>query len=207
MGRLALRGHSSKGQEVIAILEMYGGINKNQAFGNNPNGIYFIDDNGIIVSNTIRRVNYEGFNIFTLEDYLKKYPCKVGEFVNMNLSNGKYFADEIVKIIWGSKEEGPFYITKQGYARTIEDVEYIVPYDESNCSIVDNVHEVSPVMRLYKVLIRTYNYGPTLYEIFVLADSVSSMESAVFDKIGHDKNAEIFDFYEIDLKDSNNRVL
>lgn len=197
MGRLALRGHSSRGQEVIAILEMYGGINKNQALGNNPDGIYFIEvDN--IVSDTIRRVNYEEFSIFTLEEYLKEYPCKIGEFINVKLYNGEYFADEIVKIIWGSKEEGPFYITKQGYARTIEDVEYIVPYDEQ---------EVPPVMKLYKVTIKTYYFGIRKYELFVLADSEESMRSTVNNKIRRDDDAEIVGFEEIDLKDTTNRVI
>lgn len=206
MGRLALRGHSTRGAEVIAILEMYGGVNYNNALGNNPGGIYFIEADNI-VSDTIRRVNHEEFTILTLEDYLKKYPCKVGEFVNVNLYNGEYFSDEIVKIIWGSKEEGPFYITKHGYARTIEDVEYIVPYDESNSSIVDNGQEVPPVMKLYKVTIKTYYFGIRMYELFVLADSEESMRSTVNKKIRRDDDAEIVSFEEIDLKDTTNRVI
>lgn len=206
MGRLALRGHSTRGAEVIAILEMYGGVNYNNALGNNPNGIYFIEADNI-VSDTIRRVNYEEFSIFTLEDYLKNYPCKVGEFVNVNLYNGEYFADEIVKIIWGSKEEGPFYITKHGYARTIEDVEYIVSYVDSNSSIVDDGQEIPPVMKLYKVIIKTYYFGVRGYELFVLADSEESMRSAVNKKIRRDDEAEIVSFEEIDLKDTTNRVI
>lgn len=206
MGRLALRGHSTRGAEVIAILEMYGGVNYNNALGSNPGGIYFIEADNI-VSDTIRRVNHEEFTILTLEDYLKKYPCKVGEFVNVNLYNGEYFADEIIKIIWGSKEEGPFYITKHGYARTIEDVEYIVPYDESNSSIVDNGQEVPPVMKLYKVTIKTYYFGIRMYELFVLADSDESMRSTVNKKIRRDDDAEIVGFEEIDLKDTTNRVI
>lgn len=206
MGRLALRGHSTRGAEVIAILEMYGGINYNNALGNNPGCIYFIEADNI-VSDTIRRVNHEEFTILTLEDYLKKYPCKVGEFVNVNLYNGEYFPDEIVKIIWGSKEEGPFYITKHGYARTIEDVEYIVPYDESNSSIVDNGQEVPPVMKLYKVTIKTYYFGIRRYELFVLADSEESMRNTVNKKIRRDDDAEILSFEEIDLKDTTNRVI
>ena len=205
MGRLALRGHSTRGAEVIAILEMYGGVNYNNALGNNPGGIYFIEADNI-VSDTIRRVNYEEFSIFTLEDYLKNYPCKVGEFVNVNLYNGEYFADEIVKIIWGSKEEGPFYITKHGYARTIEDVEYIVSYVDSNSSI-DDGQEVPPVMKLYKVIIKTYYFGVRGYELFVLADSEESMRSAVNKKIRRDDEAEIVSFEEIDLKDTTNRVI
>jgi hypothetical protein len=185
---------------------MYGGVNYNNALGNNPGGIYFIEvDN--IVSDTIRRVNHEEFTILTLEDYLKKYPCKVGEFVNVNLYNGEYFSDEIVKIIWGSKEEGPFYITKHGYARTIEDVEYIVPYDESNSSIVDNGQEVPPMMKLYKVTIKTFYFGIRMYELFVLADSEESMRSTVNKKIRRDDDAEILSFEEIDLKDTTNRVI
>lgn len=205
MGRLALRGHSTRGAEVIAILEMYGGVNYNNALGNNPNGIYFIEADNI-VSDTIRRVNYEEFSIFTLEDYLKNYPCKVGEFVNVNLYNGEYFADEIVKIIWGSKEEGPFYITKHGYARTIEDVEYIVSYVDSNSSI-DDGQEVPPVMKLYKVIIKTYYFGVRGYELFVLADSEEEMEKVVHNKIRRDDDAEIVSFEEIDLKDTTNRVI
>lgn len=205
MGRLALRGHSTRGAEVIAILEMYGGVNYNNALGNNPDGIYFIEADNI-VSDTIRRVNHEEFTILTLEDYLKNYPCKVGEFVNVNLYNGEYFADEIVKIIWGSKEEGPFYITKHGYARTIEDVEYIVSYVDSNSSI-DDGQEVPPVMKLYKVIIKTYYFGVRGYELFVLADSEESMRSAVNNKIRRDDDAEIVSFEEIDLKDTTNRVI
>lgn len=193
MGRLALRGHSTRGAEVIAILEMYGGVNYNNALGNNPNGIYFIEADNI-VSDTIRRVNHEEFTIFTLEDYLKEYPCKVGEFINVKLYNGEYFADEIVKIIWGSKEEGPFYITKHGYSRTIEDVEYIVFY-------VDNEQqEVPPVMKLYKVVIDTFQLGYQFYTLFVKADSEESMRRVVLDKIAGDKNAVIYHVEEIDLE-------
>ena len=197
MGRLAFRGHPTRGAEVIAILEMYGGVNYEYALGgNNPNSIYFIEANNI-VSDIMRSVNYEEFSIFTLEEYLKEYPCKVGEFVNVNLYNGEYLSDEIVKIIWGSKEEGPFYITKQGYARNIDDIEYIV----------DNSQEVPPVMKLYKVIIKTYYFGTRGYELFVLADSEESMRSTVNNKIRRDDEAEIVGFEEIDLSDTTNRVI
>lgn len=192
MGRLAFRGHSTRGAEIISILQMYGGVNYNNALGNNPNGIYFIEADNI-VSDTIRRVNYEEFSIFTLEDYLKNYPCKVGEFVNVNLYNGEYFADEIVKIIWGSKEEGPFYITKHGYARTTEDLEYIIPYEESSDT------QAIQAMKIYKVTIKTYYFGTKYYELFVKADSEESMRRVVLDKIRHDEDAGIHHIEEVDL--------
>lgn len=198
MERLAIKGHSTRGIEVVAILEMYGGINKNQAFGNNPDVIYFIDDRGIIVSDTNRHVSYEAFNIFTLEDYLKEYPLKVGEFINITLDNGITISDEIIKLNWYGKESGPFIITKRSFVRAMTDVEYIVP----GCDSSNNI-----TMKLYRVIIKTYYYGTFGYELFVLADSEESMRCTVNKKIRRDDEAEIVKFEEIDLSDTTNRVL
>lgn len=199
MERLAIKGHSTRGSEVVAILEMYGGINKNQVLCDNPGSIYFIGDKGIIVSDTICSVNYEGFNIFTLEDYLKEYPMKVGEFINITFDNGITVSDEIMKLNWYGKERGPFIITKRSFVRAMTDVEYIVP--------VDDVNEVPPVMKLYKVIIKTYYFGTIGYELFVLADSEESMRTVVNNKIRRDDDAEIVKFEEIDLSDTTNRIL
>lgn len=200
MGRLALRGHSIRGAEVISILEMYGGHNYHGAICDNPRLIYFVDDKFRIQSNITCKVNYDEFTILTVEEYNKEFPCRVGEYINIKLDDNKYCSDEIVKIIWGSKEKGPFYITRHGYSRTIEDAEYIVPYDESNCSIVDNGQEVLPVMRLYKVVIETFQLGYKYYTLFVKADSEQSMRRVVLDKIAGDKNAVIYHVEEIDLE-------
>ena len=198
MERLAFRGHSSRGAEVVAILEMYGGINKNQALCDNPNGIYFIDDKGIIVSDTIRRVDYECFNIFTLEGYLKEYPMKVGEFVNITFDNNTTISDEIMKLNWYGKKMGAFIITKRSFVRAMADVEYIVP-------ACDNSNNIT--MKLYRVIIKTYHYGTIGYELFVLADSEESMRCVVNKRICKDDNAEIVKFEEIDLSDTTNRVI
>lgn len=207
MGRLALRGHSTRGAEVISILEMYGGHNYHGAICDNPRLIYFVDDKLRIQSNITCKVNYDEFTILTVEEYNKEFPCRPGEYINIKLDDDKYYSDEIVKIIWGSKEDGPFYITKHGFACTIEDVEYIVPYDESNSSTVDNGQEVPPVMKLYKVIIKTYYFGIRMYELFVLADSEEEMKKVVHNKIRRDDDAEIVNFEEIDLKDTTNRVI
>lgn len=199
MERLAIKGHSTRGAEVVAILEMYGGYNYHGVICDNPHLIYFVDDKFRIQSNITCEVNYDEFIIFTVEEYNKEFPCKVGEYINVKLADDKYCSDEIVKIIWGSKEKGPFYITKHGYARTIEEVEYIVPYD--------NGQEVPPVMKLYKVIIKTYYFGIREYELFVLADSEESMRRTVNYKIRRDDEAEIVKFEEIDLSDTTNRVL
>lgn len=194
MGRLAFRGHSTRGAEIISILQMYGGENYYDALCDNPNVIYFIGEGQRIESNVLRKIAVEDFYIFTLDDYLKKYPIMVGEYVNVNLNNGFYSTDEVTKIIWGGKQNAPFYITKHGYARVIEDLEYIIPYEESSDT------QSIQAMKIYKVTIKTYYFGTKYYELFVKADSEESMRRVVLDKIRHDEDAEILEFKEIDLE-------
>ena len=79
---LAIKGHSTRGKEVIELLEMMGG--KNIAYhGADINVIYTIDNKGIIRSlffndSVLMKMEY---NIFTLEEFLEKYPFKVGDKV------------------------------------------------------------------------------------------------------------------------------
>lgn len=207
MGRLAIKGHSNRSAEVISILEMYGGYNYHGALCDNPRLIYFVDDKFRIQSDISRKVNYDEFTILTVEEYNKKFPCRVGEYINIKLGDNKYCSDEVVKIIWGSKEEGPFYVTKQGYARTVEGFDYIVPYVEYNKSNSERGEESSPGMSLYKVTIKTYHFGTKIYELFVLADSIDSMRRTVYDKIYRDDDAEILTYEVINMNDTKCRVL
>ena len=204
MGRLAIKGHSTRSAEVISILEMYGGYNYHGALCDNPRLIYFVDNKFRIQSDISCKVNYDEFTILTVEEYNKKFPCRVGEYINIKLDDNKYCSDEVVKIIWGSKEEGPFYVTKQGYARTVEGFEYIVPYVEYNSK---REREGSPGMSLYKVTIKTYHFGTKIYELFVLADSIDSMRRTVYDKIYRDDDAEILTYEVINMNDTKCRVL
>lgn len=64
-------------------------------------------------------------------------------------------------------------------------------------------------MRLYKVHIRTYHFGITYYDLFVLANSERNMLMTVYEHqvYSKDEDAEIIKYEEIDLNDSQNRVL
>lgn len=82
--RLAIRGHSTRGKEVIELLEMMGG----HADDLLDNGIdekyaYFIvnDENNVIDAFPIYKKDEFDFDvqIFTLEEFLEKYPYKVGD--------------------------------------------------------------------------------------------------------------------------------
>lgn len=83
MAKLAIKGHETKGDEVIEILGILGGSNAFGHIGNNPRAIYYIDEtykNFITCSETKKVCDCV---IFTLEEFLEKYPYKVGDKVRI----------------------------------------------------------------------------------------------------------------------------
>ncbi len=90
--KLAIRGHSTRGKEVIEILEMMGGKNNCDSPANNLGLCYLIDDEFDICANYFGYDDYEDgeLNIFTLEEFLEKYPFKVGDkvFLYDNITEG-----------------------------------------------------------------------------------------------------------------------
>lgn len=78
---LAIKGHATRGEEVIELLGMLGGSNDFEHIGNNPRAIYYIDEtyeNFITCSETKKACDCI---IFTLEEFLEKFPYKVGDRV------------------------------------------------------------------------------------------------------------------------------
>ena len=82
--KLAIRGHSTRGNEVIEILEMMGGKNKCDSPADNLSLCYLIDDEFDICAHYFGYDDYEDgeLNIFTLEEFLEKYPFKVGDKID-----------------------------------------------------------------------------------------------------------------------------
>lgn len=83
MTQLAIKGHETRGKEVVEILEMLGG---KQTWLNNANSskhYYYINSanelDTISIGNS--RLVYN-FKTFTLEEFLEKYPYKVGDKVS-----------------------------------------------------------------------------------------------------------------------------
>ena len=80
--KLAIQGHASRGKEVIELLEMMGGKNFSN-LGNDELFYYYIDDkNNIDFDCTIWDIN-DRYTVFTIEEFLNKYPFKVGDFVRI----------------------------------------------------------------------------------------------------------------------------
>ena len=64
-------------------------------------------------------------------------------------------------------------------------------------------------MRLWRVHIKTYYFGIRYYDLFVLANTESNMLRTVYNYSAYrkDEDAEVVEYEEIDLNDSENRVL
>jgi len=84
MAQLAIKGHKTRGKEVIALLEMLGG--KNESLipydGRETASSYRITDDGYIVSSRFcpnkKGVKYQ---TYTLEEFEKEFPFKMGDEV------------------------------------------------------------------------------------------------------------------------------
>ena len=86
--KLAIQGHSTRGKEVIELLKMMGGTNpfsnNGELLGNKENCCYYISKNApskYISWNYIGPEEIDKYVIFTLEEFLKKYPFKAGDKV------------------------------------------------------------------------------------------------------------------------------
>lgn len=102
MAKLAIKGHQTRGNEVIELLEMLGGSNPHNYsadceslcfhIGENTNSIYYdwfynFDDKDV--------------TIFTLEEFLEKYPYKIGNKVDyIKYDDDEFSVYEIIGMVW-----------------------------------------------------------------------------------------------------------
>ena len=62
-------------------------------------------------------------------------------------------------------------------------------------------------MKLWKVRIKTYYFGNRYYDLYVLANNESNMLRVVSKRISKDDDAEVEKYEEINLNDTENRVI
>ena len=101
--KLAIKGHATRGKEVIEILEMMGGRNP-YAISADAEDLSFTirdDDNYIIACYPTGK-----FVFFTLEEFLEKFPYKVGDKV-LYKTYGIYSTIKTMK--WNAEKEQVFY--------------------------------------------------------------------------------------------------
>lgn len=93
---LAIKGDKNRGNEVIALLEMLGGdrIKDCPVF---DSCIYSINNKGQIIGRCAFDFPYENYLVFTLDEFYKKYPYKVGDNVgNTDICGIRWDGEEIL---------------------------------------------------------------------------------------------------------------
>lgn len=106
--KLAIKGHPTRGKEVIELLKMMGGKEPapGQWHGSYENNIYFIKKVGYIDYEFAQDPVYQTTHkIYTLEEFEAKYPYKVGEKV-LYLNGRKEWLEGIIdKMIWNENND------------------------------------------------------------------------------------------------------
>lgn len=111
MADLAIKGHETRAEEIIEILTMMGGKNSARMTGDKTELVYYIE-----VDKSICCVDIEcpaEFCKITLEEFLEKYPFKVGDLVQHNGATSCDSVYEVEEMQWDYKNNKVKYIVKQ----------------------------------------------------------------------------------------------
>ena len=107
--KLAIMGHPTRGNEVIKLLEMMGGNTFNSCMQiAYSNRVYYIGNNNAITWDYVGPEEIDKYEIFTLEEFLEKYPF--------------YNGDKVVDIVDGD----PGIITAMKWDEDVSDMKYHV---------------------------------------------------------------------------------
>jgi hypothetical protein len=113
--KLAIRGHSMRGKEVIKLLEMMGGKNiREHKYDGSANMYSYYINNGIILNDRLSIIEDDDFIIFTLEEFLEKYPF--------------YNGDKVFDIADGE----PGIISAMKWDEDVSDMKYLVWFDNGD---------------------------------------------------------------------------
>ena len=119
MTRLVLKGHPTRGKEVIQLLVILGA--KSQYTGTFKGFYYWIEDGQVTSSD----VPPENSIIFSIEEFLEKYPYKVGDNVTHHV--GRLFETHtIIGMRWDSDKCRILYYLDDYNVIVAEDILYII---------------------------------------------------------------------------------
>lgn len=84
--KIAIQGHSTRGKEVIQILESLGGKSRGDLTGRRFSQYYFVNCYGVIDLDL--KINLLHHKLYTLEEFEKEFPFKIGDKVKYISSIG-----------------------------------------------------------------------------------------------------------------------
>lgn len=105
MAQLAIEGHTTRGREVIEILEMLGGKNIEGYIGTDIEELYGIEEGEITYVS-----DWNNYECFTLEQFKERFPYKVGDKVKNATIND--FIGIITNVRWDNNEKQIIYTVK-----------------------------------------------------------------------------------------------
>lgn len=168
MAQLAIKGHVTRVKEVIEILEMLGGKNAYNFIGacNVSEFAYSINEQGIIDLSIHYPNSY--YTIFTLEEFLEKFPYKVGDKVS-----SKYLKNyEVSKMEWESANNRVIYkLQGMGWYSADE----LQPYKEAPMYLNEKTNkqaeEIEKILKPVKEIMEEIKLDiPDGYEFFGIDD-------------------------------------
>ena len=94
MARLAIKGHPTRGEEVVKLLKMFGG--HECGYPSNARSGYWILNGcfNIEAYSKIPEHLINDFKIFTLEEFLKKFPYETGD--NVIVKGTECFIEDLI---------------------------------------------------------------------------------------------------------------
>lgn len=126
MSQLAIKGHTTRGKKVIEILEMLGGqYYSHYLLVTTEYNYYYIGNNSTIRCFSKEQLN-DSFITFTLEEFIEKFPYKVGDKV-------KYINNifDIKSLQWDNEKNTViYYIDADWSAGYVVEADNLQPYKE-----------------------------------------------------------------------------
>ena len=149
--KLAIKGHPERGKEVIELLEMMGGVNTHRHSGKYGELCIYCD-----VIYAIAEIIPRNYTLYTLEQFKRKFPFKIGDNVSYMNNNGEIINTSILGMSWNEEKHTMWYQLATGATRFVENIwktmkkkelkdylkpGYVVEYDDGSRFVVtQDVH-------------------------------------------------------------------
>ena len=137
MANLAIKGHTTRGKEVIKLLEMLGGVNKYRIGAIRQTYVYFIDIDNIIRLLQISQLLPEKDIVYSLEEFEEKFPYKVGD--NVTHYVGRLLETHVItNMRWDSDNDCVLYYLDNCDIIKVEDILYKIGCPEDNIPTIQD---------------------------------------------------------------------
>ena len=137
--KLAIKGHPTRGKEVIELLKMLGGKGSESFHCSDLNRFYYISYYESISWDYIGSEEIDEYHIFTLEEFLEKFPFKVGDFVCIPEYESEV---RICKMKWTSFSDIDYLVYRN------DDEEWYTAYELLEYN--DNPNKMNEIKPLFK---------------------------------------------------------